>query len=232
MLFLDSIAVECELSLIQLEDITFGYPNCGKVLDGLNFSVKKGDRIALVGGNGAGKTTMFHIILGLLTPQSGRVLLFGNECREEKDFKEPRKRIGLLFQDPDDQLFSPSVIEDVSFGPLNLGMDRKEALSVSRKWLDRLGIGHLENRVPYELSGGEKKLVALASILAMNPQVLLLDEPMAGLESQAVKRFLSTLEEGSFDAVVIITHMPQMLGGLVNKTLRMEGGKLKDNGDG
>ncbi|NPA94316.1 MAG: ABC transporter ATP-binding protein [Thermodesulfobacteria bacterium] len=220
--------MEYELSLIRLDNISFGYPNCGQVLKGLDFVVEKGDRIALTGGNGAGKTTLFHIILGLLTPQSGRVLLFGKECREEEDFKEPRKKIGLLFQDPDDQLFSPSVIEDVSFGPLNLGMSREDALAVSRKWLDRLGIAHLEKRVPYELSGGEKKLVALASILAMEPRVLLLDEPMAGLESQAIKRFLSTVEKGDFDAVVIITHMPQMLGSLVNKKLRLEEGKLKE----
>lgn len=217
-----------DLSLIELKDIRFGYPNCGQVLSGVNFKVRKGDRIALLGGNGAGKSTLFHIILGLLKPNCGTVRLFGKTCVKESDFHEPRTRIGLLFQDPDDQLFSPSVIEDVSFGPLNLGLSAREALDVSRRCLKRLNILHLEKRVPYELSGGEKRLVALATVLAMKPRVLLLDEPMAGLEKKAVDRFVSIIDETELDALVIITHMPQFVKGLVNKSFLMEKGKLRE----
>ncbi len=214
------------MSFIDLKNISFGYPNCGLVLSNLDFKVNEGEKIALLGGNGAGKTTLFYIILGLLAPISGTVELFGKRCIKERDFSGPRKRIGLLFQDPDDQLFSPSVIEDVSFGPLNLGMNRKEALDISRYWLERLGILHLEKRVPYELSGGEKKLVALASVLSMGPDVLLLDEPMAGLEERAVERFLSVLKDESFKAFVVITHMPRLLEGEITRTLFLERGRL------
>jgi len=215
------------LSLIQLEDISFGYPNCGLVLSNLSLNVSKGDRIALLGGNGVGKTTLFHIILGLIRPFTGSIKLFGRECLKETDFREPRKKIGLLFQDPDDQLFSPSVIEDVSFGPLNLGMSRKEAIRVSRQCLERLGIAHLEKRVPYELSGGEKKLVALAAVMAMKPRILLLDEPMAGLEMKAVERFFSAIQDEDIDAFIIITHLPNLIKHMVNRTLVMENGGLK-----
>lgn len=216
------------MALIELNEISFGYPNCGLVLSDLNMRVQKGDRIALLGGNGAGKTTLFHIILGLIRPFSGSISLLGKRCIEENDFHEPRKLIGLLFQDPDDQLFCPSVIEDVSFGPLNLGMNRDDALKRSRRCLERLGIRHLEKRVPYELSGGEKKLVALASVLAMKPRILLLDEPMAGLENRAVDRFLSVVAEEDLDAMVIITHLPHLIKDHVNKTLVMEDGSLKE----
>ncbi len=216
------------MTLIGLNDISFGYPNCGEVFSHLDFKVNKGERIALLGGNGAGKTTLFYVILGLVRPHSGTIELFGKRCSEDVDFTGPRKRIGLLFQDPDDQLFSPSVIEDVSFGPLNLGMKRKEALDISMYWLDRLGIGHLEKRVPYELSGGEKRLVALASVLSMAPEVLLLDEPMAGLEKGAVDRFLSVLDQGEFKTVVVITHMPELLHGLASRTIVMESGRISE----
>ncbi len=219
--------MEWKLPLIQLKDISFGYPNCGLVLSGVSLEVNKGDRIALLGGNGAGKTTLFHIMLGLIPPVSGSINIFGKRCVREKDFQEPRRKIGLLFQDPDDQLFSPSVIEDVSFGPLNLGMPRKEALEISRQCLERLGIAHLERRVPYELSGGEKKLVALASVIAMKPRILLLDEPMAGLENRAVERFLSVIQDEDFDAFIIITHLPHLIEHMVNRTLLLKDGRLR-----
>ncbi|MGD8893893.1 MAG: ABC transporter ATP-binding protein, partial [Desulfobacterales bacterium] len=107
--------------IINLEGVSFSYSAGKPVIDNLSFHLHPGDRIGLVGPNGSGKTTLFHIILGLLKPYSGTVELFGRHAKEEKDFREARKRIGLLFQDPDDQLFSPTVLEDVAFGPLNLG---------------------------------------------------------------------------------------------------------------
>lgn len=214
------------MPLIELKNIDFSYGKDIVVLNGLNLTLKKGQKVLLSGGNGAGKTTLFHIILGLLPPEKGTIKLFGKYCKKEEDFFEPRKRIGLLFQDVDDQLFSPSVIEDVAFGPLNLGLSHKEALLKARNTLDSLGILHLEKRVPYELSGGEKKLVALATILAMEPQVLLLDEPLVGLEKKAVKRVITVLNDKKFDAFIIISHLHEFLKDVVNCSWLLEKGKL------
>ena len=135
----------------------------------LDFEFHKGDRIGLVAPNGSGKTTLFHVIMGLLKPSAGRIVIFGQTRRKEKDFIDVRHRIGLLFQDADDQLFSPTVLEDVAFGPLNLGKTKQEALDISRRTLSFLGLSGFENRITFKLSGGEKRLVSLATILAMEP---------------------------------------------------------------
>ena len=114
--------------LINLESIKFRYPgSLEDVLDGLDFKLKKGDKIGLMSPNGSGKTTLFHIIMGLLKPYSGKIEIFGEDVKQEKDFEKVRQKIGLLFQDADDQLFSPTVLEDVAFGPLNLGKSPAEA---------------------------------------------------------------------------------------------------------
>ena len=134
-----------------------------------------------MGPNGSGKTTLFHIIMGLLTPSSGTIEFFGKPVKTEKDFRKVYKKVGLLFQDADDQLFSPTVLEDVAFGPLNLGKSKLEARNIAQNTLERLGIAHFENRVTHKLSGGEKRLVALATVLSMEPELLLLDEPNTGV---------------------------------------------------
>ncbi len=219
-----------QLPLIELKGIIFGYPNSPPILHGVDLSVRSGDRLILVGGNGAGKTTLFHLILGLLQPWSGEIQLFGKRCSREKDFKEPRQSIGLLFQDPDDQLFSPSVLEDVAFGPLNQGLSHRRAEERSRLTLEALGISHLASRVPYHLSGGEKRLCALATILAMRPRVLLLDEPTVGLEDQAVERLLGCISSMGIEALVIISHRPQVLAPVTNGLLRLEQGRLTQMG--
>ncbi len=212
--------------LIELKDISFSYPNSGRVLSSLDFSLKKGERLAIIGGNGAGKTTLFHIMLGLLRPQTGTIRIFGKTVLKEADFFEPRLKIGLLFQDPDDQLFSPSVLEDVAFGPLNQGLSHKEARDIARKTLSELGILHLERRVPYELSGGEKRLVALATVLSMRPRVLLLDEPTVGLEKRALERLLRILKNYPLEALLVITHLPHLLSEILNGCLFLEDGRL------
>ncbi|MBW2195894.1 MAG: ABC transporter ATP-binding protein [Deltaproteobacteria bacterium] len=181
--------------IIKLEEISFNYPGHAPVIDRLNLSIHRGDQIGLTGSNGSGKTTLFHIIMGLLKPASGQVEILGKPVRNEKDFKCVRKKVGLLFQDADDQLFSPTVIEDVAFGPLNIGKSQDEAKAIAQKTLQYLGLAGFEDRITYKLSGGEKRLVSLATVLAMEPEVLLLDEPTTGLDEATEKRLVGILED-------------------------------------
>jgi cobalt/nickel transport system ATP-binding protein len=180
-------------SVINLSKVRFAYPGGRLVLNDLDFHLHAGERIGLVAPNGSGKTTVFHIIMGLLKPVAGTIEVFGKERRTEKDFLEVRRRIGLLFQDADDQLFSPTVLEDVAFGPLNLGKSKDDAVSTAIRTLEFLGLSGFEDRVTHKLSGGEKRLVALATVLSMEPEVLLLDEPSSGLDAVTKERLVEIL---------------------------------------
>lgn len=191
--------------IINLQDISFSYPGRAPVLDKVNLQFHEGDRMGLMGPNGSGKTTLFHIIVGLLKPSSGRIEIFGSPVNEEKDFRGVRQRIGLLFQDADDQLFSPTVLEDVAFGPLNLGKSHEEAKAIAKRTLDSLGLTGFEDRVTYKLSGGEKRLVSLATVLAMEPEVLLLDEPSTGLDEPTERRTMEILR-GLDLSYILVSH--------------------------
>ncbi|MEA3223931.1 MAG: ABC transporter ATP-binding protein [Thermodesulfobacteriota bacterium] len=212
-------------TLIRLEDVSFAYPDDGPVLDKLNFSLTRGERISLIGPNGSGKTTLFYIIMGLLKPTSGRIEIFGNTICEEKAFRSVREKIGLLFQDSDDQLFSPTVIEDVAFGPLNLGKPPDEALLIARDTLNKLGIAGLEGRVAYKLSGGEKRLAALATVLAMKPEILILDEPDSGLDGPTTDRIIDVLNNSNLSCI-ITSHNMDFLLKTTNKTYGIEKGRI------
>ncbi|MDY6836645.1 MAG: ABC transporter ATP-binding protein [Thermodesulfobacteriota bacterium] len=196
--------------MIDLKDISFGYPGGTLVLDQLNLSLRAGDRTGLMGANGSGKTTLFHIIMGLLKPSEGSIEIFGKPVRTEKDFEEVRQRVGLLFQDADDQLFSPTVLEDVAFGPLNLGKSKEEAKTIAQNTLMSLGLTGFEDRVTHKLSGGEKRLVSLATVLAMEPEVLLLDEPTTGLDHATEKRLIEILK-GLDLSYILISHSMDFL---------------------
>jgi len=197
------------------------------VLKGVDLSLQTGERLLLCGGNGAGKTTLFHVILGLARPQAGEVYLFGSRCSSEKEFQAMWPRIGLLFQDPDDQLFSSSVVEDVAFGLLNKGIPPAQARERAMAGLKELGIEELWDRPPYHLSGGEKRLAALASILVMEPEVLLLDEPTAGIESETAARMVKTLQRAGAKAMIVISHQEGRLTPLATGKLVLGDGKLR-----
>jgi len=194
-------------------------------LNALDFDIFPGDRVGLVAPNGSGKTTLFHIIMGLLKPCAGEVRIFGKAVCREQDFIEVRQRIGLLFQDADDQLFSPTVLEDVAFGPLNLGKSREEADTIARRTLSRLGLEGFEERITFRLSGGEKRLVSLATILAMEPEVLLLDEPTTGLDDQT-RHTLTHLIDAFDLTYVLISHNARFLAATTDKTHFMEDGRI------
>jgi len=211
--------------IINLIDISFGYPDRAAVLDNLNFQFFRGNRIGLLGPNGSGKTTLFHIIMGLLKPVSGRIEVFGRPTVSEKDFRGVRRRIGLLFQDADDQLFSPTVIEDVAFGPLNLGKSKDEAVDLARSVLKFLGLSGLEDRITYKLSGGEKRLVSLATVLSMEPEVLLLDEPSSGLDEKTKAKLNEVLSELNH-SYILISHELDFLNEVTDSIYTMKNGKI------
>ena len=190
--------------LIQLHQVSFSYPNASTtILDQVDVSLDYGQRIGLIGPNGSGKTTLLHLIMGLHLPTSGKLLFKGTRLVEEKDFRELRKKVGMVFQDADDQLFSPTVIEDVAFGPLNLGASPEEAQTISRKTLDELELTGLADRVTHQLSGGEKKLVSLATILSMQPEVMLLDEPTNNLDPETRSRLIDILNRLNIPYMII-----------------------------
>lgn len=196
-----------------------------QVLKDVSFSLAPGERLAIVGANGAGKTTLLRAIVGLQPVTAGRIVAFGRERALEPDFHEVRLRAAYMFQDADDQLFCPTVVEDVAFGPLNMGLSDDEALARARATLTSLDLAHLADRLVRRLSGGEKRMVCLAGVLAMNPDVLLLDEPTNSLDTAHVDRLVDAL--GRLDkAMVIVSHDRPVLDTLATRALAMRDGAL------
>ncbi len=201
--------------IIEIDDVSFAYPDGNIVLDRINLVVNRGDRIGLIGPNGSGKTTLFHLIMGLIGLKSGSITIFGRPIHTEKDFIGVRKRIGYVFQNSEDQLFCPTVMEDVAFGPLNLGRTPSEARDIAARTLNTLGIPDFGSRISHKLSHGEKKLVALASVLAMDPEVLILDEPTAGLDHETKDRLMGILS-GLDLSFIITSHEMDFMSKIVN----------------
>lgn len=212
--------------LIRVEGLSYFYPK-RHILDEANFALHSGERVSLEGANGAGKTTFLNLLVGLNKPKAGRIIAFGKERKVEDDFWEVRAKAGFLFQDPDDQLFCPTVLEDVAFGPLNLGKTPEEAQSISIQTLASLGMEGFEERITHQLSGGEKRMVSLATVLAMQPEVLLLDEPSNALDNKARSRLIDTLQNLP-QAMIIISHDPSFLEALVSRRTALEQGKIID----
>jgi len=215
-----------KLSIIRLKDISFSYPGSeNRVLDNLSLDIKEGDRLGMMAPNGSGKTTLLHTIMGLCKPETGTIEVLGRAVETQKDFTRIRSRVGLLFQDSDDQLFCPTVLDDVAFGPLNLGYSRQQAIDTSRKILKDLGIEEFEESVTHRLSGGQKRLVALAAVLAMSPAILLLDEPTAGLD-QAVKKKLIHILNHIDITYFVISHEFDFLNAVTDSVYSMDKGKI------
>jgi len=191
--------------MIELRDISYTFDQAkSPVLHNLSFATID-KRLGIIGPNGCGKTTLLHLMVGLLTPDKGELLFHGKPVVTKDDLRALRKEVGFLFQSSDDQLFSPTVIEDVAFGPLNLGFSPEEAKDIALKTLDSLGLAGFEDRITHRLSGGEKKLVALATILAMKPKMLLLDEPTNNLDPKTRSHLIEILQ-GLDLYQIIISH--------------------------
>ena len=213
-------------SVIKFVDLSFAYPSRDYIFKKLNFNFFKGERIGLVGLNGSGKTTLFHLIMGLLNPSGGKIEIFRKERKVENDFVEVRERIGLLFQDPDDQLFSPTVAEDIAFGPLNLRKNHQETKKILKETLETLGLAGFEDRITYNLSYGEKRLVSLATVWAMQPEILLLDEPTIWLDEGTIEKIVQILNSHSHLSYIIISHDKKFLKKTTNCIYLMDNGKI------
>jgi cobalt/nickel transport system ATP-binding protein len=216
--------------LFELKDIHFGYPAQPEILSGLNFCLRPGDRFGIIGPNGTGKTTMAHILMGLIQPTQGRVFFKGQPVNAPDIQQRLRCAVGLLFQDADDQLIFPTVIEDVAFGPLNMGKTTDEARDIAQRTLRTLGLGGFEDRVTHKLSGGEKKLVSLASVLAMEPEALLLDEPTNALDVDTRERLVRILADLN-KALVIISHDWDFLARTTHDIYAMKDGRIAFDGE-
>ncbi|UZP67930.1 energy-coupling factor ABC transporter ATP-binding protein [Desulfovibrio mangrovi] len=195
---------ETGLPLLRAESISYTYPGSAKpALNHATLTLFESDRMALIGHNGSGKTTLLHAMMGLIPLTHGSIWYNGKTISTEADFRLLRREVGYLFQQSDDQLFSPTVIEDVAFGPLNLGMKPDEARERASETLRTLGMNGFEDRITHRLSGGEKKMVALASVLAMRPKVLLLDEPTNDLDPDTRERLIEHLNQLSVTRCII-----------------------------
>jgi cobalt/nickel transport system ATP-binding protein len=195
------------------------------VLQAVDLELAPGERVFIDGASGAGKSTLLHALLGLVPRAGGRVLLLGRACAVERDFAAVRGQLGLLFQDPDDQLLGPTVFEDAEFGPLNLGLAPAQAHAAAHRALAEVGIDHLAARPVHDLSGGEKRLAALAGVLAMRPRALLLDEPTTGLDAAAATRLLDVLAASGLP-LLVATHDQCCVERLATRVLRLADGRL------
>lgn len=200
-------------AIFELTDLTYRYLGSWPALEGITLSIRPKEKVAVLGANGCGKSTLLHILDGLLFAQEGSATAFGCPLTEgnleDGDFaREFRRRVGLVFQNPDVQLFSPTVREEVAFGPLQLGLSQEEVARRVGRTLEMLGLSAIAERHPYELSEGEKKKVAIASVLACDPEVMLLDEPTAGLDPKTQAWVVDWLVEmnGRGKTIVTATH--------------------------
>lgn len=215
--------------MLEVKNIKYSYNSDYQALKGVSLKVEKGDMVALLGKNGAGKSTLFLHLNGIYRPDEGQVFIDGEELKyDKKSLLKFRQKVGIVFQNPDDQIFAPTVEEDVAFGPLNLGLSMEEVQDRVEEALARVGMSGFEKTAPHHLSGGQKKRVSIAGILAMKPEVMVLDEPTAGLDPQGVVDLTKLLKELNDEGITIIisTHEVDLVPDYAKKVFVLVDGLL------
>jgi len=214
--------------IVAANQLSFLYADGTEALSGLSFSIHHGESVAIVGANGAGKSTLLLHLNGTLTPAAGQVRI-GDYQLTKATLAEVRRTVGMVFQDPDDQLFMPTVEEDVAFGPLNLGLTTQEVEQRVCDALQRVNAEHLRHRPPFRLSGGEKRAVAIATVLSMSPDILVMDEPTTGLDPYGRRRLIEMLH-GFHHTKIIATHDLDLVLDLCPRTIVMHQGRIAADG--
>jgi len=220
-------------NVLTFEDVRFSYPGRPASLKGISFSIKKGKKVAVVGPNGAGKTTLLLMCNGTLVPENGKIFVNGEEIAYDRaSLRDVRTRVGLVFQNSDSQLFAPSVFADVAFGPMNLHLPEKEIRERVSDSLFAVGLAGYEKRPPHHLSGGEKKRVAIAGILAMRPDILVADEPTASLDPATAAEIMDLLDELHEDGTTILlsTHDVELAYRWADEVILLADGKVLHQG--
>jgi cobalt/nickel transport system ATP-binding protein len=213
---------------VEVKNLHHTYPDGTVALKGISFLITHGEAVGVIGANGAGKSTLLLHLNGYLTPTSGAIRI-GDFPLTQGTLPEIRKTVGMVFQDPDDQLFMPTVFDDVAFGPLNLGLSPPDAELCVLKALEKVGAAHLRDKPPYHLSGGEKKRVAIATVLSMSPDILVMDEPTSGLDPSARRQLMGLLRE--FQHTRIFTsHDLDMVVELCSRVIVLKGGEVRADG--
>lgn len=219
---------------LSTKNLSYTYPDGTHALKNINMDIYKGQKVAIMGPNGAGKSTLFSHFNGLTEPTSGHVEVDGKAIKYNRDtLLEVRQKVGIVFQDPNDQLFAPTVKEDVAFGPMNLGLDYEEVERRVDEALTMVGMEQYMDKTPHHLSGGQQKRVAIAGIIAMRPEIMILDEPTAGLDPEGVEKVLDILnnlnKEGM--SIVISSHDIEMVNEFAEKIFVLNNGEILESGD-
>ncbi|MBF0468686.1 MAG: ABC transporter ATP-binding protein [Desulfamplus sp.] len=215
--------------IVQAENLHYTYPDGTLGLNNINFRIDHGESVALVGSNGAGKSTLLLHLIGCLTPTEGNIRI-GDYPLNKKNLKAVRRSVGMVFQDPDDQLFMPTVFDDVAFGPINLGLPDADVEKRVMTALETVGVSHLAKRSPHKLSGGEKRAVAIATVIATTPDILIMDEPSSNLDPGSRRRLISLLKTFTHTKI-IATHDLDMALELCGRTIVLNKGELAADGE-
>jgi cobalt/nickel transport system ATP-binding protein len=219
--------------IIELKKLSYSYGNSKiEALKDINLEVYPGEKVAFLGANGAGKSTLFKHLNGILKPNSGEILVHG-EPISKKNIEKVRQTVGIVFQNPDDQILAPTVEQDVAFGPINMGLSEEEVTARVKEALGFVNMLGLEERSPHHLSGGQKKRVAIAGILAMRPEVIVLDEPTAGLDPKSAETIMSVIETMNRDlgiTIILSTHDVDMVPLFADRVFLMHHGKIEAHG--
>ncbi len=219
--------------MLEARNICYSYGDDTQALKNVNLKINNGEMVAILGKNGAGKSTLFLHFNGIYEPDSGEILIDGEKLKyNKKALLKCRQKVGIVFQNPDNQTFAPSVEEDVAFGPLNLKLPMDEVQSRVEEALKRVGMEGFEKRTPHHLSGGQKKRVAIAGILAMKPEIMILDEPTAGLDPQGAIKIMNLLSQLNSEGITIAisTHDVDSISQYVNKIFVMADGEIIGDG--
>lgn len=220
-------------TVLEVRDLAYKYPNGTVAIENINLKINRGEKVAIIGSNGAGKSTLLSHFNGLKEPGSGEILIEGQPMAyDRKSLMKVRQKVGVVFQNSTNQLFAPTVIEDVAFGPMNLGLSREEVDRRVQESLEAVDMLGFENKTPHHLSGGQQKRIAIAGIIAMRPEIIILDEPTASLDPQGVDQVLEILNDLNSEGITIVvsSHDVEMITEFADKVLVLHHGRVETFG--